>query len=164
MTVMALTARRSSAARRTAVARAAAVVAVVTGLDQLTKHTIADGIRPGRVVHIAPGLTFVHVRNPGVAFGFLSGGGAAVYVLTFLALAAIAGYLLARPQRPWLWVPSGMLIGGAISNLIDRVATGAVTDFVKLPHWPAFNLADMSITFGVIALLIVVEVGRGGRR
>ena len=50
-----------------------------------------------------------------------------------------------------------MLVGGAIGNLIDRIANGAVTDFIKLPHWPAFNVADMSITFGVLALLLVLE-------
>ena len=56
-----------------------------------------------------------------------------------------------------------MLIGGAIGNLIDRVDSGAVTDFIKLPHWPAFNVADMSITFGVIVLVLVLDRGRGRR-
>jgi len=162
--VQTATARRSLAGRRTAFLRAACVTAFVIGLDQLTKRTIAAGIDPGQVKRLVPGIKLVHVRNAGVAFGFLSGGGAVVYVVTSAALVAIAGYLLARPQRPWLWLPSGMLIGGAISNLIDRIASGYVTDFIKLPHWPAFNVADMSITFGVIALLIVVEVGRGGKR
>jgi signal peptidase II len=55
------------------------------------------------------------------------------------------------------------LIGGAIGNLIDRIAHGAVTDFIKLPLWPAFNVADMAITFGVLSLLIVLEGGRGHR-
>ena len=55
---------------------------------------------------------------------------------------------------------TGLLIGGAIGNLIDRVAHDAVTDFIKLPHWPAFNVADMSITFGVLALLWVLEAPR----
>ncbi len=54
-----------------------------------------------------------------------------------------------------------MLLGGSIGNIIDRVRDGAVTDFVKLPAWPAFNVADMSITFGVLVLLWVVEQ-RGG--
>ena len=61
---------------------------------------------------------------------------------------------------PWLWLPTGLLIGGALGNLIDRLADGAVTDFIKLPLWPAFNVADMAITFGVLALLYVLE----GRR
>ena len=56
-----------------------------------------------------------------------------------------------------------MLVGGAIGNLIDRIRLGAVTDFIKLPHWPAFNVADMSITVGVILLVLVIEAGRGAR-
>ena len=102
------------------------------------------------------------VRNNGVAFGFFSGGGALVLVLTLVALSVLIGYFAWRPTRPWLWLPTGMLVGGALGNLIDRIANGSVTDFIKLPLWPAFNLADMSITFGVIALLLVLEGKRKG--
>ena len=56
-----------------------------------------------------------------------------------------------------MWLPTGLLLGGAIGNLIDRARDGSVTDFVKFPHWPAFNVADMAITFGVVALLYVLE-------
>jgi signal peptidase II len=79
-----------------------------------------------------------------------------------VALACLVGYLVARPGRPWLWLPTGMLVGGAIGNLIDRVGRGDVIDFIKLPHWPAFNVADMAITFGVIILVLLVEFGSGG--
>jgi len=78
-------------------------------------------------------------------------------IFTLLALAVLLGYFALRPDRPWLWVPTGMLVGGAIGNLIDRVVSGSVIDFIKLPAWPAFNVADMSITFGVLALLWVLE-------
>jgi signal peptidase II len=151
--------------RRAAFARAALVVIVVVGLDQLTKHTIAAGIAPGETRKLLPLVDLVHVRNTGVAFGFLSGGGPLVLTFTLLAMAALIGYLALRPERPWLWLPTGMLVGGALGNLIDRLANGSVTDFIKLPHWPAFNVADMSITFGVLALLWVLEGKRdGGRR
>jgi signal peptidase II len=143
--------------RRTAFARAAVVLSVVVGLDQLTKHTIATGIAPGETHKFLPLVDFVHVRNTGVAFGFLSGGGAIVLIFTLIALAALLAYFALRPDRPWLWVPTGMLVGGAIGNLIDRVISGSVVDFIKLPAWPAFNVADMSITFGVLALLWVLE-------
>ena len=56
-----------------------------------------------------------------------------------------------------------MLVGGAIGNLIDRVGSGSVIDFIKLPAWPAFNVADISITFGVLALLWVLEGPRRNR-
>jgi signal peptidase II len=151
--------------RRLALMRAAAVLVVVVGLDQLSKHTIATSIRPDQSITVLPKvLHLVHVRNTGVAFGFLSGGGALVYALTGAALVALLAYLLARPARPWLWLPTGMLIGGAIGNLIDRVGRGSVIDFIKLPDWPAFNLADTAITVGVIVLVLVVEAGRGERR
>jgi signal peptidase II len=99
-----------------------------------------------------------------VAFGVLSGGGAIVLVCTLLALAALIVYFVTHPGRRGLWVPTGLLLGGAIGNLIDRLMHGSVTDFIKLPHWPAFNVADMAITFGVIALLFVLERGHGRNR
>jgi signal peptidase II len=161
---MALPAVRSPRARGAAFARAGIVLAVVLGLDQLTKHTIASDIAIGQQRRFVPGVKFVHVRNNGVAFGFLSGGGALLLIFTFVALGALAGYLARRPERRWLWLPTGLLIGGAVGNLIDRLTNGAVTDFIKLPHWPAFNVADMAITFGVIALVLVVERGTRGER
>jgi signal peptidase II len=149
----------ADAARRRAVLRAAVVFAVVVGLDQLTKHTIGTWIRPGQVRHVIPGLKLVYERNTGVAFSFLAGTGALVYVVTGIVLVALVSFMLMRPGRGLLWLPTGMLVGGAMGNLIDRVARGAVIDFIKLPHWPAFNVADMSITFGVIILVFVIESG-----
>ena len=146
--------------RPRAFARAGIVLALVVGLDQLTKHTVAASVPPGETHKFLPGIQLVHVRNTGVAFGFFSGGGALVLVLTLAALAVLAGYFARRPGRPWLWLPTGLLIGGAIGNLIDRIASGSVIDFIKLPAWPAFNVADIAITFGVLALLWVLEGGR----
>jgi signal peptidase II len=133
------------------------VAALVLGLDQLTKHLIRTGIQVGDKQKFLPFIDLVHVRNTGVAFSLFAGGGTIVLVLTLIALAALTGYLIWRPERPYLWVPTGMLIGGAIGNLIDRLAHGAVTDFIKFPLWPAFNVADISITLGVFALLWVLE-------
>jgi len=139
------------------------VTAVVLGLDQLTKHTVAAGIAAGESKKFLPGVTLVHYRNTGVAFSIFSSGGTLVLVFTLVALAVLLGYFALHPDRPWLWIPTGMLVGGALGNLIDRIASGAVTDFIKLPHWPAFNVADMSITFGVLALLWVLEGPRQRR-
>jgi signal peptidase II len=152
--------RATASLRVAAFARAGLVAAIVLALDQITKHTIAAGIAAGEQKKFFPGIEFVHVRNTGVAFTLFSGGGALVLVVTLAALALLIGYFARRPERPWLWLPTGMLIGGALGNLIDRIVSGAVTDFIQLPHWPAFNVADMSITFGVLALLWVLE----GRR
>lgn len=148
-------------ARGAAFMRAALMLAGVIALDQLTKHTIASGIAEGDSKRFIPGIIkFVHVRNKGVAFGFFSGGGTLVLVFTAVALGALLVYFLLRPTRRGLWVPTGLLIGGAIGNLIDRISNGAVTDFIKLPAWPAFNVADMAITFGVLSLLWVLEGAR----
>jgi signal peptidase II len=154
---MSAEATSSSRVRTVAVVRTLAVVAAVLGLDYLTKHTVATSTaaEEGRSVFL--GVHLVHVRNNGVAFGFFSGGGAIVLAITFVALALLVLYLLRRPDRQGLWLATGLLLGGALGNLIDRLAHGAVTDFIKLPLWPAFNVADMAITIGVLALLWVLE-------
>lgn len=150
--------------RATAFARAGAVAAVVVIIDQLTKHLVRSGIDQGDVDKLIPPVKLVHVRNTGVAFSLFSGGGTLVLVFTLLALVVLVGYLSLRPERHLLWLPTGMLVGGAIGNLIDRISSGAVTDFIKLPAWPAFNVADMSITFGALVLLWVLESRRGVER
>jgi signal peptidase II len=159
---MTVTAAHPPRQRTRALARSMVTAALVVGIDQLTKHTVAAGIAPGEQRHLLPGITLVHVRNSGVAFSILSGGGPLVLVVTLVALGLLITYLLMRPSRRLLWLPTGLLVGGALGNLIDRISTGAVTDFIKLPDWPAFNVADMCITFGVIALVLVLELG--GRR
>ena len=150
--------------RARAFARAGALAAAIVVVDQLTKAAVVSSIDVGEVRKFLPAVQLVHVRNTGVAFSLFSGGGTLVLVFTLVALAMLAYYLALRPERPWLWLPTGLLIGGAIGNLIDRIVHGAVTDFGKLPAWPAFNIADVSITFGVLALLWVLEGPRRDER
>jgi signal peptidase II len=106
---------------------------------------------------VVPGVHLVHVRNSGVAFGLFAGGGALLVAVAALALVALLAFFVTHARRPLAWLPTGLLIGGAAGNLIDRLLDGAVTDFVKLPHWPAFNVADMAITLGVLVLVYVLE-------
>jgi signal peptidase II len=146
-------------ARSRAYVRAGLLVVAVLVLDRLTKHLVVSGIAVGQERKFLPGINLVHVRNTGVAFGFLSGGGALVLIATLAALGVLLWYFIRHPTRPWIWVPTGLLIGGALGNLLDRILNGAVTDFIKPPLWPAFNVADMAITFGVLALLWVLEGG-----
>lgn len=141
----------SSAAR--AVALAVAVVAV----DQATKALVRSKVDIGHHDGVFPGVEIVHVRNEGVAFSRFSGGGTLVSVIVGAALVALVAYFVTHLDKPLVWLPTGMLLGGAIGNVIDRVRDGAVTDFIKLPGWPAFNVADISITFGVLVLLYVTE-------
>jgi signal peptidase II len=150
-------AARLPTTRKGAFLRALAIVVVVVVLDRISKHAVKSGIAVGDVHKFLPGVQLVDVRNSGVAFGFFSGGGALVLVLTLTALTALLVYFVLRPQRRLLWLPTGLLVGGALGNLIDRLSSGSVTDFIKLPLWPPFNIADMAITFGVLSLLYVLE-------
>lgn len=138
--------------------RAALVLAAVIGLDQATKALMRSGIEVGGERDLVLGIRLVHTTNDGIAFGALSGR-PFVIVVVLLALGGLVGWFALHAARPWIWLPTGLLLGGALGNLVDRVRDGAVTDFVKLPAWPAFNLADTAITFGVLSLLIVLERG-----
>ena len=153
----------SEGRRSIAFARVAALIAGVLVLDRITKHLVNANIAPGDVHKFLPAVNLVHINNSGVAFGFFSGGGVFVLVLTLAALCALVVYFLRRPTRSGLWLPTGLLVGGALGHLIDRLINGSVTDFIKLPLWPAFNVSDIAITFGVFALLYVLE-GAPARR
>jgi signal peptidase II len=142
------------------VALAVALMVVVIVADRITKHIVRGDIGFDQTRKVIPGVVqLVHYRNTGVAFDFLSGGGALVIVITLLALLALVVFFARQPERRGAWVPTGLLLGGALGNLLDRVIDGSVTDFIKFPDWPAFNVADIAITFGVIALLWVLEFG-----
>jgi signal peptidase II len=143
-------------------ARAGLVLAVVVVADQATKALVRGGIDVGQEDSVLPGVSLVHVRNTGVAFGAFSGGGLVVVALVAAALGALLYYFFTHVDKRLVWLPTGMLLGGSIGNIIDRIRDGAVTDFVKLPAWPAFNVADTSITFGVLVLLYVIERPRDG--
>lgn len=142
-------------ARGPGLGRAAAVAVVAIALDQITKAIIRGGVSPGERIDAALGIDIVRVSNSGIAFGMLDDAGPLVFVLAALAFAALLAVFLVSAERPGLWLPIGLLAGGAIGNLIDRIRAGAVTDFIDPPRWPAFNLADIEITAGVVILLVV---------
>ncbi len=135
--------------------RAAAVCAAVLVADQVVKAVIEHNIVLGEKVDVLGPLKLTLSHNEGVAFGLAGGSGAPLVVVTLVALGVVL-YLFSRhPTRSGMWIATGLLAGGAIGNLADRVRLGAVTDFVELPHWPPFNLADMAITAGVILLVLI---------
>jgi signal peptidase II len=142
--------------------RAVAVTAVVIALDQATKAIVRSSVAMGDRDGVLPGVEIVHVRNEGVAFNQLGGGGTIVAVVVGAALLALLAYFATHLDKPLVWLPTGMLLGGALGNIVDRIRDGAVTDFIKLPAWPAFNVADTSITVGVLVLLYVIERPRDG--
>ena len=131
---------RTAAAPVVAWLRALAVVAVVVALDQLTKATVTARLRPGARHEIGLGVDLVHVRNRGIAFGLLTQRGTLLTVLTFAALAVLVGYFALHSTRRLLWLPTGLLVGGALGNVLD----------------PA-------ITVGVILLLVALDLAREDR-
>jgi signal peptidase II len=137
--------------------RAAIVAAVFFALDQITKQIAIHAIDRGDSLNVFFGIDLTNVRNTGVAFGAFAGGGALVSVLTLAALALLIGYFVMRARTPWLWLPTGIIAGGALGNLADRARDGAVIDFIDPVLWPAFNLADMGIVIGILGLLYVVD-------
>jgi signal peptidase II len=144
---------------------AALVIVLVIVLDQLTKHEVERSIVPGEEKKFLPGIELVNTRNHGVAFGFLPGNHIAVTILISLALLALVVYFALHATQHLMWLPTGMLIGGALGNILDRVRHGSVTDFIKLPlGWPPFNLADSSITVGIVILFLLVDRARHAER
>jgi signal peptidase II len=138
-------------------ARATLVAGATIAADQATKAIVRGSVRPGERRDLLGFVDLVHVRNDGVAFGALAGGGTAVVVIVAAALAALLAYFAVHAGRPLVWLPTGLLLGGALGNIVDRARLGAVTDFLKLPAWPAFNVADAAITVGVVLFVVVVE-------
>jgi signal peptidase II len=140
-----------------ATARAWALAGAVCGLvfaaDQAAKAAVEAHLVPGQYEETLGPLELTLSHNRGVAFGLAGGAGVGLVLVTLAALSVI-GFLFARnPQRPGMWVAVGLLAGGAIGNLADRIRADAVTDFVAVGDWPPFNLADVSITVGVLLLV-----------
>ena len=143
-------------------AAAIATAGLVVAADQATKQLANSNIERGHDVNVFFGLDFTNTRNTGVAFGALDGAGLIVAILIGVSLAALIAYFVVNRDMPLLWLPVGLLLGGALGNLADRARVGAVIDLIDPVAWPAFNVADACIVVGVFLLLWVVE-GRPGR-
>jgi signal peptidase II len=134
---------------------AGALCVFVVAADQAAKAVIEAHLVVGEEVDVLGPLGLTLSHNRGVAFGLAGGAGAPLIAITLAALGVVL-YLFARnPSRPGMWVATGLLAGGAIGNLVDRVRADAVTDFVDLAPWPPFNLADVAITAGVVLLVLL---------
>ncbi len=145
-----------SSSRGRAWLRMLAVCGLVVALDQAAKAAIVGSMAPGERTELALGFDLARVSNSGIAFGLLDDAGdGLVLAITFVALGLIMTWFTLDPSRPALWIGVGLLVGGAIGNLIDRLRLDAVTDFIDPPLWPAFNLADIAITSGVVVIALV---------
>jgi len=131
------------------------VALAVVALDQLTKHLVRAALDPGEAWPDDGWLlSLVNVSNSGAAFGILQGQTTFLIVTSLVGVAAIVLYYFFPPlEHGLLRVALGLQLGGAAGNLIDRVRFGEVTDFVNFEYWPAFNVADASISIGVVTIL-----------
>lgn len=137
--------------------RALLAGALVVALDQTSKAAVVAVLAPGEAVDLMPGLRLTQVRNTGVAFGALAGSGLPVALLAGAAMAALLAYFAFNAHRPRIWLPVGLLLGGAVGNLADRAREGAVIDFIDPVGWPAFNLADSSIVIGIAVMVLLAD-------
>jgi signal peptidase II len=134
---------------------AALLCAAVIVVDQVAKVIVRSEIVIGEEIDVFGPLGLTQTHNTGVAFGLAGGTGTPLIIVMLIALGVVT-YLFAQdPARPGMWVASGLLAGGAVGNLIDRIGAGHVTDFIELPPWPPFNVADVCITFGVVLLVLI---------
>jgi len=147
-------AERSLAAGAWQWAGLAAVAVAAASADQLTKAVVSSQLALGDEVNILGPFAIHHVQNSGIAFGLFARSTAVVTALTAVAVAWMIWFFARSGSRhPVLPAALGLLLGGSVSNLIDRVRLGHVTDFLDVGWWPAFNLADSFIVVGVAILL-----------
>jgi signal peptidase II len=132
---------------------AIAVAGIVVALDQGLKAFVVATIDPTERISLALGFHLTNITNRGLAFGVLGDGEGLVLAVTIGALGLVLAWFALDPGRPWMWLAVGLLAGGALGNLADRVRADAVTDYLDPPLWPAFNLADVAITVGALALV-----------
>jgi signal peptidase II len=137
----------------------ALVASAAIAADQVTKYVVTSTVSLDDSVHVAGPLSIHHVQNTGIAFGLFSGATAVVVFVTAAAivwmLAFFAQYAARHPVLPAAF---GLVIGGSLSNLFDRVRLGHVTDFIDIDWWTfrIFNLADSFIVVGVVILLVAL--------
>ena len=153
--VVSATARRHRRQTQARWWRFGLIALIVVIVDQASKLIIRARYAPHELTKVFPGFSISRVSNDGIAFGLFPGRQAIVAVLTVVALSAIAIALAGLVARNLLVaIGAGLLIGGSLGNLIDRLVHGAVTDFIDLNRWPAFNLADCGITVGAVLIVL----------
>ena len=132
------------------------IVATVIALDQITKYMIITSFNAYDSIEIFPFLNIVSVRNTGAAFGMFRGLGSSFFIVISIAAIIFIGTLIMR--NVYNVIGLSLILGGAVGNLIDRLIYGKVVDFIDFSvgnfHWPAFNVADSSLTIGIGIILI----------
>jgi signal peptidase II len=144
-----------SAAQKRAWLLAGALSGAVLLLDQALKAVVEGELVPGEQVDLLGPLGLTLAHNEGVAFGLAGGSALPLVAFAVLALGFVCFLLARNPTTPGMWVAVGLVAGGALGNLVDRLRAGEVTDYVEVGSWPPFNLADVAITVGVAVFALI---------
>ena len=152
----------AAASSRTGLLAALALALAVFVLDQGLKALVENSMSPGESITVIPGfLSITHIRNDGGAFGILGGSPLVLLIGSAVAVGLVLWMLLAGRGATLTTLACGLILGGAAGNLLDRLTTGEVTDYVHFSFWYVFNAADAAITVGVaILLLTALRPGR----
>lgn len=132
-------------------------------LDQMSKAIVVSRMASGEEIEIFSFLSLERTSNTGVAFGLASDVPPVVLALVASAIVLLLLILGNRLRWPGSSLAIGLVLGGALGNLVDRILRGSVVDFIAVPYWPTFNLADAAITVGVVVLLFGSLRSGGGR-
>ena len=138
----------------------AVTAALTIAADQLVKLWVVSSLAPGESFKLFWGIEIIHVKNSGAAFGLFSRSGWAIFIVDLVVvIIAIAWLFWSRTARDMgivVFIGIGLMVGGALGNMIDRVFRGTVVDYFDLHWWPVFNVADVAIVVGVIIVVIAV--------
>ena len=128
-------------------------------VDVVTKALASALMEPGSSITLIPHvLSITYTKNSGAAFGLFAGSGQIVFwsALVIVVLMLIWFFSSQQQKNVWTFIALGLMIGGAVGNLIDRIFMGKVVDFIDVGWWPVFNVADIEIVAGVIILIVVM--------
>lgn len=134
---------------------AVGISAGVFVLDQWVKRLVEDAMYLGESIPVVSGIFYLtYIKNSGGAFGILQGSQLVLLIGSAIAVAVVLFLLLSSPPSRLTTAGCGLILGGALGNLYDRLTAGSVTDYLDFRVWPIFNVADVAIVTGVIALLL----------
>ena len=134
------------------------IIILMLGLDQVSKWLVRDAMNLGQSIPIISSLmSLTYIENRGAAFGIMAGGRVLFIALTFLLLAFLLWYRHQNKHQSFLLeISTGLIIAGALGNLIDRIVKGSVTDFIDFHFFPIFNVADIAVTCGVFLMAVFI--------
>jgi signal peptidase II len=148
----------------------AGMAAAALAIDLVTKYLADERLALGETRRILPFFYLQRTGNDGVAFGLLGGKSALIIVANVVALIVVGVYVHFEKRPLLAGIAGGAVVGGSLGNMIQRLSgDGHVTDFMKFPHWPNFNMADVFIDAGIAAIFLAlvveaVRIWRAGRR